>query len=81
MAALILGLELPEDYHQHVGYTSSFIFEFYQRDFHFDQDVYPYYDPKHYYLKVYLDDRPLNITGAKCDADYKCPWESVVSYL
>ncbi len=32
-------------------------------------------------MKLYLDDKPINVTGAGCDENYKCSWEKFAAYL
>ena len=39
------------------------------------------FNRNNFYIKVILDDKPVDIPSANCDAQHRCSWDSVGSFL
>jgi len=61
------------------GFATSFVFEFYQRGNTLNNTS--EYDRSNYYIRILLDEKPLDMPEAKCDSKYRCSWDSVAAYL
>lgn len=59
-------------------FATSFVFEFWQYKSSLTSND---YDPKNYYVRIYLDDEPLKMPLADCDNNYRCSWSSVRSFM
>ena len=72
------SFKLREDDRILPKFATSFVFEFWQMKESLSSLD---YDPKNYYVRIFLDDQPLKMPLAECDKDYRCSWNSVRTFM